>query len=336
MKLLVSEVAFHERRTQWREAYNNKLTKILAALGAIVQTTLMPQDVKTKVQSAIDALPPASSADDLSIKVFTAAFDEHKIALIPLSLPQTKSAFDRYFDGKPPFKKIKHRDDLPDGFVLAAAEEILKDTPKLHCVCSDSELRTALASMNGTITFASVDELMKDASIIAAREGLEAEKRWQKLKLELTAEMLEHAASEFVAKRQDALIAYKTVRSKEIPDDNHEALITMYNDPENLSFGDYEDFGSGWLSVPIEFETGVLIDFLVYRSDAFDVPEWVSVSYGDPEEEHYFEAQGNIRIRVSLTLAVHVDLSQETLNHDAPFNSVEMQGEPRIELLEVD
>jgi hypothetical protein len=77
VKILVAEVAFHERRTQWREAYKERLMKTKAGLDAILQTSLMPHEVKTQIQSAINALPAVSSADDLSTKVFESAFSEH-------------------------------------------------------------------------------------------------------------------------------------------------------------------------------------------------------------------------------------------------------------------
>lgn len=55
--------------------------------------------------------------------------------------------------------------------------------------------------------------------------------------------------------------------------------------------------------------TSIYMTFYVYRSDAFDLPEWVSVSGGDYEEDHYFEADGTREARYSARLVVGFDRS---------------------------
>lgn len=132
-------------------------------------------------------------------------------------------------------------------------------------------------------------------------------------KSDITIEFLEDSVKAFVAANIDSLVGYKKVRSREIPDDNHEALITMYDEPDDLAVDDFHDWGSGWISIPVGFDLGVLIDFSIYRGDAGHVPDRVSVSFGDPELDHYFDAQDNIIVHVSFTLSAHVDVSDGRL-----------------------
>jgi hypothetical protein len=72
----------------------------------------------------------------------------------------------------------------------------------------------------------------------------------------------------------------------------------------SVSWDEAESLGEGLISVPISFEAEVELDFYVFRSEAFDVPDWVNVSMGDFEEDHYFEASGSRRARFNARLVL--------------------------------
>jgi hypothetical protein len=59
------------------------------------------------------------------------------------------------------------------------------------------------------------------------------------------------------------------------------------------------------------------------------------VSYGDPEEEHYFEAEGDVRVRVHAVLSGRVDLTASFEDTEQPvLQTVSIEDKPRLEFIE--
>jgi ElaB/YqjD/DUF883 family membrane-anchored ribosome-binding protein len=57
-----------------------------------------------------------------------------------------------YFAGKPPFKAVKNREDIPDGFIFQTIIDLAKKYHPLHVVANDNAMRTAAAGINGIVT----------------------------------------------------------------------------------------------------------------------------------------------------------------------------------------
>src|SRR4051812_47973 len=213
-------------------------------------------------------------------------------------------AFARYFRGHPPFRAVKHREDLPDGFVFAAAKDVVSSSRPLHCVCSDSRLRDALATLPDCTVHQTFEALLQTQDMVAARSTWEAERIWQSLKASISYERVEEEAADFIQEHIGQFVEGKEVESPLIPDETNTARLQMYGSPESITFVDREDWGAGWLSLSTEFFVTATVEFLIYRSDAYDTAPEISVSFGDPEEDHYFDASAEVRIKVSATLAV--------------------------------
>ena len=95
-----------------------------------------------------------------------------------MTIEDTQVAFDAYFEGKPPFKKIKSREDIPDAFIWQAVKRLAKTYKELHFIVADKTLRAAAEALDGITAYATLDEFVQTEECQAALEEIStAEKR---------------------------------------------------------------------------------------------------------------------------------------------------------------
>jgi hypothetical protein len=80
----------------------------------------------------------------------------------------------------------------------------------------------------------------------------------------------------------------------------------------------------------VTFLINVELYFQVFRGDAYTVPEWVTVEDGDFETDHYFEAWGSVRLRVSFDLAFEAITLDDYGNQPEVVRNIQLSGEPRL------
>ena len=76
-------------------------------------------------------------------------------------LNDAQGAFNGYFDGAPPFKSIKNREDIPDAFIWQAVMRLASEHKDLHFVVGDNTLRAAADDHEGITTYAKLDEFIQ-------------------------------------------------------------------------------------------------------------------------------------------------------------------------------
>jgi len=94
----------------------------------------------------------------------------------------------------------------------------------------------------------------------------------------------------------------------EIPEDNNEAYVSYTGHPDETEI-DWDEaipLAEGLVSVPVYITCSLGLSFYVYRGEAFDVPDWVNVSLGDFEHDHYFEASAERTGRFTANLILEV------------------------------
>lgn len=208
-----------------------------------------------------------------------------------------------YFDGSSPFRSRKSRDDIPDAFIYQAIVALMaRPVADIHAVLADKRFVEHLKALGIVIhenleSFVTSDEVKE--SVIDATP---VEKLWSDslpFVLRALPEHTEPIVDRMSNKLVDA-IAYKHVSHEEIPSDDNEAMITGVGAAENVQL-DWEqatDYGPGAIRVPFTCTSDVEIDFPVFHSDAYGLDDAISVSYGDHEESHYFEAQAQVTVSV--------------------------------------
>ena len=250
----------------------------------------------------------ANSVDELANDRANAVLEELSPRILPIKGEHARSAFAKYFRGDPPYRSVKSRDDIPDAFILESLRDIENpDEERICAVIWDKRFRQAASEVPMVDTFSSLKELLDSPDFEAARENLRLAEAWRiwREQYHPPFDALNGVIRENVRQTAVEILEYKTVSHEQIPDDNSEGMITSINEPYSIDidWDGLEEFGIGIMSVPIYFEVEVGIDFCVYRMDAYSVPDGVSISWGDPERDHYFDAEGTVQISVS-TIAV--------------------------------
>ena len=265
-----------------------------------------------------------------------AVLDKLNPTVLPINGDHAPAAFDSYFQGNLPFASIKARDDIPDAFILESLKGLaVIDGPAVHAAIRDKRLRQAASALPKVNVYESLKALFEAPEIANAQANLQRAGAWQawlaRFRPELAA-LSDDVESE-IRDRAIDVIAYRTVHHDQIPDDNSEGTINGYDEPSDIEidWDNAAEFGVGILSVPVEFDVDVHIDFSVFHMDAYTVPEGVSVSYGDPEHDHFFEAEATVSTHVSATVVFRIpedeidELTMETVSELAIVEEIEIE-----------
>jgi len=99
----------------------------------------------------------------------------------------------------------------------------------------------------------------------------------------------------------------KKIYSRSIPDDNHEAIVTGFYDAQNVNvdFDELSYFGQGEFGVPFTFDTTVSVVYYIFKADFYAIDEDKMPSVSD-HNDHYFEAEDEIEVRVSGTVKLKI------------------------------
>ncbi|MEL6528838.1 MAG: PIN domain-containing protein [Pseudomonadota bacterium] len=330
VRVIIPEIVLEERRTQWREQFLKDVRDGKKALSALDGEHVISQVVSGEFSKATKVL------DDLDIEGLSKERYERFISangfeVRPMDLDDARTAWDWYFSGKPPFKEVKNRKDIPDAHILASAKSVAASAPETYFVVGDKAMFDAASQMDGLTAFDTIDELISSQSFSQLRKELETEKKWQKLKALVSDASIKEHVAKHVEDYGDELLQWQDVYDQEIPEDNHTATVRANGFPSLIDVGDVQDWGAGFLRCPVTFNIEALLQFMVFRGDAFDVPDWVSVSIGDIEKEQYFDAEGYKNIDVSVDVSVRIDLDELSKSGDGEIFEVEFE-EASLEL----
>ena len=268
-----------------------------------------------------------------------AVLDQLRPSIINIQKDHAASAFDGYFQGHPPFASVKSRDDIPDAFIFESLKGLLHpEDHVVHAVIADGNLREAADTLAGVQTHESLRALFELTAIVDAQNNLLRANTWRRW-LDHRGPELRSLSDEIESEvRRIAIdvLAYKTVNHDEIPDDNCDGIISGIDEAENIDidWDNYENFGVGILSMPIEFDVSVAIDFHVYRTDAFSVPDGVSVSMGDFERDHYFEAEADVNVHVKANAVFRIPNNEIDDESIATIDDFALEDDLEIEVIE--
>lgn len=80
----------------------------------------------------------------------------------------------------------------------------------------------------------------------------------------------------------------------------------MVGESEELivDWNEAEDYGPGEFRVPFSCAAEVSLSFYVFYADAYVLPDDIHVSWGDPDETKFFEAEATATVQVAGHLTV--------------------------------
>ena len=266
----------------------------------------------------------ASNAKAIALRKCEAFFQNLQSQEIAIDASDAKAVFAQYFDGLLPFSEKKSRKDIPDAFILAALDRLSRQQ-SVFAGIQDGRLREAASKLQQVSVFENVKAL-----VTSLKPLLDQKNHFEKLKaiLQADADAMKSTLSDLV---EDAIQGFEVEHSA-IPDDNNLATVHGAEGFKNIEFDwdNVHDYENDWISIPFTFTATVELEFYVYRMDTFSVPDWVHVSMGDFEKDHYFEASGSLRLQFKGDLSVKFsddEIEEEEWPDDFEIENLEVVNE---------
>jgi hypothetical protein len=339
VKLHLPYVVEREFQTQQVDTYNKELKAAISALDAIMRKGLS-SDVNIRVKAIREGLD--AEVKHVVTDVESALPNWAKsigATRHPITESQAVAAMESYFQGRPPLKQPKTREDIPDSFIFQTILELSKTSSNLNVIAEDGKVAEASEGIAGVKSHRSLSSFIESKEIqaeILELDVIENLPAIQKLLLEL--EFDSRALSAIIQDKAASKLYGEVVHSRSIPDDNHEGTITMYGEPDDIEpdFDDISYFGSGEFGIPFTFTSQVYITYYIFKADFYSIDESKMPSISD-HNDHYYEAEQEVYISASGLLKISIPLGElknirsETIEEliDATVDSVD-----NIELIE--
>ena len=186
----------------------------------------------------------------------------------PLCLEQATDALEAYFQGKPPLKVKKVRDDIPDSFLVRAIQKIFKENGDVCLVAEDKKVQESFDENDKVTVYKSLAEFIESDGIQSELKDIDVLKNLEKIEsaiIEFESEYgeISSAVSKDICKK----ILWETISDPSIPDDNHEASISSYYEPEDvdLDLSDISYYGNGSFGVPFTLKMKVGAIYYIFQ-----------------------------------------------------------------------
>lgn len=326
--LHVPYVVLREFQTQQRDIYYKDLGKAVSGLAGLSRR-LLDEDILERLASAKAELE-GESENILSNaeSQITKWADSIGAKVHPLCLDQASLALEAYFQGKPPLKSVKNREDIPDSFIVQSILKLREDHNPIHVVAGDKKVEEAFVDEESINTYGSLSDFIE--SDLIQNELKEVDLIDNIGLLVAAVQQFETESSEiqyFLSSNIGESIVWKTFSDPSIPDDNHEATINCYGEAEDieLDFSEAGYYGNGQFGIPFSLRVTVLANYYIFKSDYYCMdPEREHVPSVSDHNDHYFEAEEEFELCVSGLVSITID--RNNINMDEISESIVEDG----------
>jgi hypothetical protein len=324
VKVYLSTVVEREWRSQLEDAWIDLAARARTAVQDLLDHPWSPS---LEQDSSLGKALAALSIPGYRIRQLSRSNAEGLIArldpeILPIGPDHAPNVFDQYFDGSSPFSSRKQRKDIPDAFIHQAARGLAERLDgELQCVIGDSALRNSLARHRGVVTHETIGKFVRVDYVRALTKQLGPAQLWAAT-LSTLNKKLPEAASVLTEQLNEALseaLLWQSIKHQDIPDDNQEGIISLVYETSHVYYGwdATLDFGPGLIALPFETVVPVTISFMVFRGDAFGVPDGVAIDFTELASDHYYEAEADIDVEVLGLASIRFDL-QDLGGDDLP------------------
>ena len=320
IEMHISEISVSELATQLEINCEKKIAACERELKKLVRDPLGRGEA---LQGAIATLTEELEREglgDVAERKVSGLVSELRLQVMEAEAEDTPEVWRRYFAGEPPFESRKNRKDLPDAFIYLAAKRLAEENvgEELLCLCADENLAKALEETENWKVFGDANQLLQSEEFQTFCEGLEQEGKWWSKWHEIAPQLSDGfpELKERVREQLESALADQTV-TEDVPGDGGEASVYSVQEMSELEVHWEKPLflAPGWAVIYFTAEAELELDFLIHRSDTFDVPDWVHVTIGDFETDAYFEASGCQLFAVEGT--VMYELSDEQIEQEA-------------------
>lgn len=225
---------------------------------------------------------------------FSAWLDEVGAERHSITQSAAAATLDAYFAGRPPFKRPKSREDLPDGFIHAAIAEFARrigaEAPT-HVVVQDKALMAALEKETGVIVHQNWASLLR-CDALPNCDDARFRALWRVQESAIRAKFIEAITSK---------VAGVEVSSCAFPSDNQDATITMVGEVTGLQvdLAESRTVGADTVEVPFSCEVeGCKGDLFIFKSEYFTSQDDRFMLIDGDWNSHYVFAQTDIDLAV--------------------------------------
>jgi hypothetical protein len=309
----IPDVVIREVRANLKAQVEQEIARLRSAVSGL-KRRLPPPSIPSSVADLENAVDEALE-DALTIPV--AAFDSwlNTIGAVkdPIAEADGQAVMDAYFEGKPPFKESRHREDIPDAFILESIKRLASTEP-LAIVISDDRLRMAVAATDNVSTYSSLDDLIATDGIQRLL-GDAASAANMAILARLAPEHNASISAALDGAHVD-IISGESITSPAISGDNNDATITIVDSLRDLrlEWTDAEYYGADNVIVPVAFLTNVYADSYIFKADWYAMTDEETKNIGITDHnEHYFEAEAEyeVEVRGKMSLALGIDLAEQ-------------------------
>ncbi len=242
--------------------------------------------------------------------------------LHPISEKHGERVAKSYFDGTPPFKAKKNRDDIPDAFIWQAIVDLSSEHERLFVIAGDNEIRNACETISSITAFNSLDgfitsdicrPLLKDENV---KENTERLLKYLPIILSVRQEIIETQLAHS--------LEGSNLQSNIVPNSTHVATISNVEELKELKLEDIsaaEYYGQGVIVVPFTSVLDVSTEYEVLIADYQNLSAKRSERIAVTELDKYrYIAEESYSISVTGKFSITVDtlkISEHNLsNHD--------------------
>ncbi|MFK5894592.1 MAG: hypothetical protein QM504_15330 [Pseudomonadota bacterium] len=314
MTLHVPYVIEREFQTQQREIYSKDLDKSLAGLTSL-SNKLLSDDISDKINNIKNQLTKEkNNVLSDSENQFISWLKSINANRLPLCIKQAQSALDSYFDGKPPFKSIKKRDDIPDGFIYQSVMLLAEEATQIHVVSDDNNLRAALDSDRSVFTYKSLPEFIESKLVQDALKEVDLVNN-----IDAISESLERleTSNNIITETISSIIGQKILWKDIGTNPYDEYIINGYYEPESiqLDFDDFSYYGNGKFGVPFTLNIMVSAVFYILKSEYYSMQnDGVHLPSVTDNNEYTYEAEDEFNVKVEGTVSIDLSANNIDLN----------------------
>lgn len=326
--LHIPYVVLREFQTQQRETYSQDLKNAVTGLSGLSKK-LLDKDILDKLSAMNDELENESEniLSNAESQITNWA-NNIGAKLHQLCLDQASLALEAYFQGNPPLKSVKNREDIPDSFIVQSIYKLNSETNGIHVVANDKKVRGAFSQEETITTYESLADFI--GTDLIQNELKEVDLIDNIGQIVTAIKEFESKSSEikhFLSSNIGESIIWKTFSNLSIPDDNHEATVISYGEAEDteLDFLEIGYYGNSQFGIPFRLKITVLACYYIFKSDYYCMdPENENVPSVTDHNDHYFQAQQEFELCVSGLVSVTVD--KNNIDLDDFSNSIVEDG----------
>ena len=163
VRIHVPEVARQEFLTAQEQSIDDEFREAISALKQA--RSRLRRDHHEVLDNAIEQLKSAKGEAKRRVRnSFSSWIETNHVVIDPISSHHGSRVMEAYFQGAPPFRAAKHRDDIPDAFIYQSINDIATDGRDLVFITGDSRLRRSLDGLVGTL-YSTIEEFIERENI---------------------------------------------------------------------------------------------------------------------------------------------------------------------------